>query len=77
MSPDTLTTLGQSAFDYLVEEAVRTVLPSSDITPCWVLTTLPEFYLDGWEELTDENQDEVIDELRDKVQESFSSDYDY
>ena len=80
MTEATMTTLGQSAFDYLVEEAVREALADSefnyfqDVTPNWVSQTLPDFYLEGWEELTDDQKMDVVDELSNEVNESFGSD---
>jgi hypothetical protein len=80
MTEATMTTLGQSAFDYLVEEAVREALADSefnyfqDVTPNWVSQTLPDFYSEGWDALTDDQKLDVVDELSNEVNESFRPD---
>ena len=74
-------TLGQSAFDYLVDEAIRDTNTDDefnyfmDITLSWVSKTLPDFYLEDWEGLTEDQQLGVVDELKEEVNESFKSEY--
>lgn len=73
--------LGDSAFDYLVEEVIRIVHLDNefnyflDVTPGWVCRTLYDTYVEDWELLTDDQQDDVISELKEEVQRSFDTYY--